>query len=263
MLSFKPINEELAVAEFEGEKIERRFSDDGYSFVAESLDACRAVYEYTRREEIPLVFSELPSALLGELLPLYRHADIDALDSSRSIYRVAIKSEAELLSEPPSIECDGVELSPLEREDIPEYYRLATDEKTNRYWNYDYRDDNPEADGEYFFCEQESDFARGAAITLAVRTEGRFIGEATLYGFDLAGGAYVALRLLPEWCSRGYGSRSLEAVFALAESIGLVKLFADVREENAPSLALFGGYMDEISREGGVVRFELSAEDEE
>lgn len=263
MLTFEPLSESLAVAKLDDEEIKRIYSDSGYSFSVRTLRACEAVREYTRREEIPLVLCDLPRELLGELLASYRHADVDALDSKRSVYRVAVKSEADLLSEVPSIEYQGVELSPIRREDIPDYYRLATDEKTNRYWSYDYREDNPKADGEYFFREQESDFARGAAITLAVRSEGDFIGEATLYGFDLAGGAYIAIRLLPEWCSKGFGSLALEALFNLAESIGLVKLFAEVNEENVPSLALFGVYMDEISREGGVVCFELSAEDEE
>jgi len=262
MLVFEPLTECLAVAKLGDEEIKRIYSDKGYSFSVSTLAGCEAVREYTRREEIPLVLSELPASLLGELLATVRHADVDALDFERTVYRVAVKSEADLLCEVPSIEYEGVELTPIRREDIADYFRLATDGETNRYWSYDYREDNPDPDGEYFFSEQESDFARGVAITLAVRTDGCFIGEATLYGFDLAGGASIALRLLPEWRSRGYGGLALEALLNLAENIGLLKLFAEVKEENLPSLALFGSYMDELSREGGVVRFCISAEEE-
>lgn len=262
MISFNPITEELAVCEFDGGQMKRIYSNGEYSFSVDSIRAAEAVREYAIKEEIPLVYTDVAPELLGELLSKFRHADIDAQDAARSLYRVRVKSEAQLLSELPAVECGGVELSPILREDIPEYFRLSTDMDTNKYWSYDYREDNAEADGEYFFLEQLRDFERGAAITLAVRAEGKFIGEAALYGFDLAGGANIALRLLPEWRSRGFGSLALEAVFTLAEDIGLISLYAEVNRENLPSLALFSSYMDKVGERGETVLFALYAEEE-
>ena len=263
MLTFEPQDSDVAIAHFEGERIERIYSGGEYSFSVCSIPAALAVYEYTRKEEIPLVYVGLPCEYLGELLCHFAHADVDALDAKRGFYKIAVKSEAELLAEPPTLVGDGATLSPITRDDIPDYFRLCTDEDTNKYWNYNYKDDNPEADGEWFFDEQERDFARGAALTLAVRHEGRFIGEATLYGFDLRGGAYIALRLLPEYRGRGLGSAALDVIFMLGERIGLVRLFAEVIEDNTPSLMLFSSYMDEVKREGGRVFFELSASEDE
>lgn len=263
MLTFKPQDSDIAVACFEGERIERIYSGGEYSFSVSSIPAALAVYEYTRKEEIPLVYTDLPCEQLGELLSHFGHADVDALDAERKFYKIAVKSEAELLSEIPTVDGDGVTLSPITREDIPDYFRLCTDGDTNKYWNYDYREDNPEADGEWFFDEQARDFSRGAALTFAVRSGENFIGEATLYGFDLAGGASVALRLLPEYRGRGLGSAALEVLFRLGENIGLVRLYAEVIEDNTPSLALFSSYMDEVKREDGRVFFELVGSEDE
>ena len=68
MLTLKPQDSDIAVACFEGERIERIYSGGEYSFSVSSIPAALAVYEYTRKEEIPLVYTNLPCEQLGELL---------------------------------------------------------------------------------------------------------------------------------------------------------------------------------------------------
>ena len=263
MLKFEPINESLAVAEYAGGRVNRIYDGRGYSFTYLSEECAEAVREYALREEIPLVFVGVPREALGALLSGYRHADIDAEDSGSLTYRVSLKSEISLISEFPTAECSGVVLGEILDKDIPDYARLSRETADLGVWGYDYREDIKEPSDEYFLSEARADFARGAAMSLAVRYEGKFIGEAVLYRFDLSGGADIAIRLLPEWRSRGLGSHALSALLSVAEDIGLVKLRAEVMHRNLPSIALFSSFMDEVGRDGERVYFELSAEEDE
>ncbi len=259
MLKFKPISENLAVAEFNGALINRIYDGVGYSFSYAGDAAVEAVRAYARKEEIPLRFVGVPAAELGGLLARFRHADIDAEDPERSSYRVSPRSEAELLDGVPEAECGDVTLSALDERDIADYARLCRDRGTNKYWGYDYSEDNESPDDRYFFESALGELARGTAISLAVRRSGVFIGEAVLYSFDLEGGADIALRLLPEWRGMGFGSLALEGLLSVAESIGLTCLRARVLKDNGASLALFSAFMDKSGEDGESVSFVLSA----
>ena len=263
MLKFVPVNDKLAVAEYGGIAITRAYGESGYSFSYTTPEALSAVREYALKEEIPLVFFGVPKEELGGLLSNFLYADVTAEDKERTSYTVRVKSELDFLSEIPSAECLGVTLGEIEEADAAEYARLSRETVLSGLWGYDYREDTPDPEDSYFLSEARLDFERGAALSLAVRTEGSFIGEAVLYRFDLEGGAEIALRLLPEWRSRGLGSRALEALLSVAEDIGLSRLTAEVMLENAPSLALFSSFMDEVRRDSERVYFELIAEEDE
>lgn len=263
MLAFKSETDDLAIAFYEGCPIKRIYKDGVYSFSYTSQSAIETLREYVRKEEIPLRLTGVPKDALGELLVRFRHADVDAEDTERSFYRVSIKSEAELIDAVPTVECDGVVLSALTPSDVADYARLCRDGDTNKYWGYDYKDDVPLPSDEYFYESAMQDFCRGSAISFAVRYSGSFIGEAVLYAFDLAGGAEIALRLLPEWCGRGLGSLSLEALLCAAEGLGLITLRASVNKKNTVSLGLFSAFMDKESESDDCVNFILRADEEE
>ena len=223
-------------------------------YVADPVAAVEEIRAYVVKEEIPLVLSDVPSEDLGGLLTAFRHATVDAVDEG--YYTVRIMSEAALLDGMPMVSGDeGIELSPLTAEDDEIYARLCKDEDTNRYWGYNYAEDEPDPADSYFRENAEREFARGVSVCLALRVRGVFAGEATLYSFDLKGGCECAVRLLPAFRHKGYATEALKMLRGLASSLGLLYLCATVYEENKASVRLTQKVLDEQSRLDGIVKF--------
>lgn len=241
-----------------------RVFDGEYSFMyplalhfnADSKLAAEELRAYAVKEEVPLVYTEVPKENLGELLPMFRHTNIDAEDEDSDFYTVRVMSEAYLLSEMPT--CDGnngVSLTPLTPRDDEIYSRLCKDEDTNRYWGYDYSSDEPDPDDSYFRESAEGEFDRGVAMCLAIRVNDVFAGEAILYGFDLKGGCECAVRLLPAFRRKGYAVESLNTLKKLGARMGLVYLCATVAKENAASIHMTGKCLSEIASDEKIVKF--------
>ena len=217
-------------------------------FPSASADfAVLAIAEYARRQEIPLVFSDVPSEALLSFVG-FRHIDIDAEDFDCASYRVTVKTECQLIDEIPEIVCGRVKLNAISDLDTERYARLCKNDAVNEYWGYNYADDVENPSDAYFLETARLDFSRGAALSLAIRESGReeLIGEAIIYAFDGRGGAEFAVRLLPEEQGRGLGRASVNAVVELASSIGLIRLYARVKNENAPSHAMLSGVLDVV-----------------
>ena len=263
MLSFKEMDDNLAVSHLDGTEIKRICSDGVYSFTYVGRAAALAVRDYATREEIPLVFTDVEKEELGGLVSLFRHTRIDALDPAASLYRVSVDSEGALFGEIEEIFSQDLTLSEILDSDIEEYARLSRDPEGLKYWGYDYREDNADADDAYFLSEMRRAREIGTAVSSALRLEDKFIGEAMLYAFDCQGGAEVGIRLLPEYRGMGLGGYALELLFELAEMMGVITLYATVFIENEPSVRLFSAYMDEVSRTENTVRFRLTAEEDE
>ena len=210
---------------------------------ADARAASDEIRIYSVKEEIPLTFIDVPSEELGELCSLFCHAEAEAEDEERDSYTVRIMTEAALLDEIPSAFCGEISLSALSGADKDAYARLANDAETNKYWGYDVSADNPNADGEYFLRTAYEEFARGVALSLAVRQGEKFVGEAVIYAFDMQGGAECAIRLLPEYRGKGIATRALDLLFEIGEKIGLLRLYSTVHNENKASLRLFSEKM--------------------
>ena len=241
-----------------------RVFDGEYSFSfplaltaeADPIAACDRLRAYAVKEEIPLVIFDVPSEELGGLIPLFRHSNIDAADPDREYFTLRVMSEATLLGSLPTLEGKaGITLTPLTPQDDGIFARLCKDADTNRYWGYDFSRDNPDPADDYFRLVCEEEFARGVAISLAVRVNGSFAGEATLYAFDLMGGCECAVRLLPAFRHKGYATEALKMLRDLASSLGLLYLCATVYEENKASVRLTQKVLDEQSRLDGIVKF--------
>ena len=263
MLKFKSVDDNLATAEYGGKKIERIYSEDGYSFTYTDKDGALAVRDYAVREEIPLVYTDVPREALGELAGLYRHLVIDALDMDASVYRVAVQSECLLFGEIEEISSQQISLTEIYDGDAQEYARLSKDPEGLKYWGYDYRMDNPDPSDGYFLSEMRRERALGTALSSAIRLDGRFVGEVLLYGFDYEGGGEIAIRLLPEYRGKGLGGEALSLLLQLAEEMGLISLYAEAFCENEASVRLFSAYMDVYERTEDKVYFRLSAKEEE
>lgn len=233
-----------------------RIFDGEYSFVfpihlcedADSEDALNNLRLYAIKEEVPLVLSDVPFEELGWVIPGFRHVTADAADRDGECYNLRVSTEAALLDEIPTLEFSGLTLDSLTEGDDALFARLCKDRETNKFWGYDYSLDVSDPEDSYFRIESEREFARGAAISFAVRQEGDFIGEATLYGFDYLGGCEVAIRVLPQYRRLGVAGKILDGLFDNAASLGLVSLSAQVMKDNIPSVGLCKKHFEEYSQ---------------
>lgn len=224
-----------------------------------SLDsAIEEIARYTQREELPLVLSDVPRDEITTVLSLgFRHIELDTEDDAGETYRVRIISECEMLEDIPTVYDADLSLGALCEDDIEAYAEISREESGLRYWGYDYRDDMPDAEDEYFYATANRDFMAGVSMTLAMRLAGALIGEVQIYAFDRRGGADFALRLLPSSRGKGIGKRALRLVFDAAGEIGLSRLYCDVMTENKPSVAFVSSAMEIVSQNDNVVRFKI------
>ena len=258
-------DELFAVAVTDGCAIIRIFDMGRYIFSypyemtddADISAAIEATVRYAIKEELPIVFSDVPTEELTTLLSLgFRHVELDAEDGDCESYRVKLISECELLEDIPSVRDDDLSLTPLSDTDIPVYAEISRESTALRYWGYDYREDAPNAADDYFYMIATRDFQAGISMTLAIRYRGELVGEVQMYAFDRRAGADFALRLLPSARNKGIGKRSLRLVYEVARIIGLSKLYCDVAEENKPSIAFVSSAMSLCKNENGILRFE-------
>ena len=255
---------EIALSFFCGCLLVRIFDMGRYFFLfptkifdnADVRSAVLAIGEYAMRQEVPLALCGV-SAEDFSYLSGFRHMDIDAEDAECSSYRVRVKTECEFIDEIPHIDGERVKLRELSAEDISSYAELCKDENVNKYWGYDYKEDVPNPEDDYFFENAALEFSRGVAFSMAVDFNGEFIGECTLYAFDGRGGAEFSIRLLPQFHGLGLGSEAVELLFYAARQVGLIKLYTKVSAENLPSIAMLSRYSKATTLADGTLAFEF------
>ena len=258
--SFLPFCEEgcsFGFCEGGGLLLVRIFDGGEYAFVypialSDSFnerEALEEIGEYTVKEEIPLCFCDVDSE--GEELICEIFRFVRSVEDGES-FAVRVLSELSLLDEIPSISSGDLSLTPLSEGDGEDYFRLCTDKDLNKFWGYDYSLDNGEPTPEWFLDTAKEGFENGTSVSLAVKLSGKFIGEATLWGFDLKGGASLGFRLLSEYHGRGLGRETLRLILELGEEIGLKEIRAAVKKENLPSLYTLNKEMKLVSEENNV-----------
>lgn len=252
----------------------RHFSPFGVLFTfpvplcaqADISGALEQIEEYALREQVALLFTDVPVNELGTVVSRYRHVRAHATDRKGFFYSVCVERESDGIRTLPSLRDDAsrTTLSRLTPSDCAEYARLCRDPQILSVWGYDYREDYAQDVPDSFFLEEAArELATGSALTFAVREGKRLIGEATLYAFDGHANARVCLRILPEYRRRGHGTGALRLLFAYAfDTLDLCCLYADVRADNVPSVRLFSRLMEECARTDDVVIFKLEAENE-
>lgn len=225
--------------------------DDG----ADELACVSELRAYAVKEEIPLVITDVPAESVGGVVAMFRHLNIDATDPDGECFTVRVMSEISLLDNIPSISAGDIVLDTIAEADDAAYAALSKDRETNAFWGYDYSADEPNPTDAYFRECAEGELGRGVALALAIRAEGNFVGEATLYAPDLTGGCDSAVRLLPEYRMRGYATMALEALKSLGARMSLLRLHASVDKKNAASLALCRKSFENETEQEDIVRF--------
>lgn len=261
---------EFALSYSHGCALVRVFDMGRYSFIypfplavdADTAAAIDDISEYAMREEIGLVVDDVPRERIRDFLS-FRHINIDAADLSGDYVRITVKTECELCGDIPETEAGRVKLNELTEEDIPEYARLVKDENVNKYWGYSYSEDVSDPTDDYFYEMTCYERSLGISLSMAIRYNETFIGEAVLYAFDGRGNAEFALRLLPEWQGRGLGSETVLAIKDVARDIGLITLRPRVMKENEASLKMLSKLSDSYYSDGDkqVFCFDLYEED--
>lgn len=249
---------ELALCVFENCALIRVFDMGRYFFLfpyelcdmADIPKAINAICEYATREELSVMFADVPCDAFGFFCG-FRHITADAEDELAEVYRVRVLNECELAEHIPTVEWGRVKLSALCESDIAEYARLCRDENVNKYWGYDYKCDAPTADDGYFYSESLREFNAGVALCAAIRTSDGFAGEAVLYAFDGRGSADFAIRLLPERQGLGIGRDAAYALMLLAKRLGLIRLHGEIMSENLRSVRLFRKIADRTRENDG------------
>ena len=258
---------ECALSFAHGCLLVRIFDMGRYSFVypisisdcADEALAVSAVREYAVKEEIPLNITDIPAEQVGVLVSVFRHVTLDAEDDMRSSYRAEVHSELSFIDEIEEFCKERLTFSALCDADTAKYAELCRDRSVNEFWGYDYREDVGECVADdYFINEAIAEFNRSSSLTLAVRVGDDLIGDVTFHAFDFQGHADVSFRLLSEWQGQGLGRELLLGLTEYAGTLGLISLFARVKNENKKSLSLLRSAADELYKNDKVTVFEIN-----
>ena len=225
---------------------------------ADPVDACVTLATYTTKYMIPLIITDVPRDEIDFLCSVFPHVDAYTYDEDDDSFFFKINNECDMLDAVPTFQLDGITLDELTDGDKERYASLCRDRELNKYWGYDVDVDNPDMDEDFYLEVARDEFAEGVAIALAVRECGVLVGEATIYGFDYRGSASIAVRVLPDYHSKGIGSRTTRALIELSRELGLRRLTAEIYEENERSVKMTSKYMDVEKCENGKVYFALS-----
>ena len=219
--------------------------------------ACRNLAEYTRKELIPLIISDIPRDELSVITDLFRYVDAACYEDDDDTFFVKVNNECDMLEELPLMELDGILLDSFAESDDAKYAELCRNRELNKYWGYDVDEDKADAEDSYYRSVAERELADGVAMTFAVRLDGALAGEATIYDFDYFGSAAIAVRVLPEFHGRAIGSRSLRAIIEIARGIGLTELRTEIMNDNEASIKMTSKYMNIEAVEANKTLFKL------
>lgn len=158
---------------------------------------------------------------------------------------VELHTELASLKKHPHTESERLTLELISERDIPAYNRLCLDDELNKYWGYDYRRDlRGELTEDYFYRDAMTGYSTKVSLSMAIRLNGEFIGEAVINEFDYRGGANIGIRLLPGFSGRGLGREAFAAACDYAiYTVGLRALTAYCYRENIPSYKMLKALM--------------------
>ena len=210
---------------------------------ADAEGACVNLASYAVREMIPLIITDVPRDELDFLCSVFPHIDAFTYPDDDDCFFIKVNNECDMLSDVPTVELDGIVLDEIRDSDRERYAQLCGDRDLNKYWGYDVDVDNPDADLDFYIDVVRREFSDGVAITLAIRQNGIFAGEATIYGFDYRGTASIAVRVMKDCQSRGIGSGATKALISLARKIGLQSLNTEILNDNEASIRMTAKYM--------------------
>ena len=113
------------------------------------------------------------------------------------------------IEKPINIYKDEIEIREIALSDSKEYYELYTDNKLNKYWGYDYKEDlKEEPTPKYFYEFQKKLKEKEEEYSLAVVKNDKMIGELVLHNFDYHGAVEIGFRIKKSEQKKGYAYKS-------------------------------------------------------
>lgn len=238
----------------------RIFDGENYVFVypialtddADDMAAVEEIRKYAVKEEIPLIFCDVPSESVGSLEEYFRFTETY---EDGEAYTVKIVSELSKIFEVSELFDGELSLGELKESDRDKFAEISLDVELNKYWGYDYRDDLQDPTPQYFIDSALEGFDLGISASFAVRLCGEFVGEVCFWGFDLFGGCELGFRLHANYRGKGYGKRILSLAIRMGEEIGLLRLYASVIRDNTPSVSVVERQMEFVEQQENVNKY--------
>lgn len=162
-----------------------------------------------------------------------------------------INTELTNLKELPEIKTDNLMIDMIREQDTEAYNKLCLNVLHNKYWGYDYHEHlKGEPPFDYFYKGAKTDFENKISLTLAIRYDSKFIGEAVICEFDCRGSANLGLRILPEYTGKGFGKEAFSAVadYAIYE-LGLSVVTAYCYKQNTASFHMLSSCMSLVKED--------------
>lgn len=150
---------------------------------------------------------------------------------------VTVKRSFSFIGTPVIIDTERLKITDITEQDKDVYAKLFTDEEINRFYGYDYRQDLGEnkPDGEYCFNFMQSLKVKKEEYSLAVKKDGKMIGEVVFYNFGYAADTEIGFRFFAEYQGKGYAFESVSAAIKYAFSVGFKKIKCRHFKENVRS----------------------------
>lgn len=127
---------------------------------------------------------------------------------------VKVKTLFDKINSPILIETEQLIITDIEEKDKEDYAKLYLDDELNKWWGYDYREDlnGSEPTPEYFYNFQKKLKEIKEEYALAVKKDGKMIGELVLHNFDYFGGIEIGFRFFKNYQGKGYATKSAKAL---------------------------------------------------
>ena len=173
-----------------------------------------------------------------------------------------VKNNLDLLCTIPLIRVnDELTLSSLSPTDKDDYFKLNVDEKLNKYWGYDYRQDlgNKPLNSGYFYKVYGDDFIKKECLSFILKKDNKLIGELTLQNLNNSNEAELGFRLFEEEQHKGYAYKAgIALIDYLKNKLKIKKLVAKAYKENISSISLINKLgFKETHKDETFIYFEL------
>lgn len=141
---------------------------------------------------------------------------------------------------PVLVSTERLTVTDIREEDRQDYFTLYTDGEINRFYGYDYREDfkGGSPSPEYFMQFMRGLKQKREEYSLAVRKDGKMVGEIVVYNFDFFAGAEIGFRFFEKARGKGFAFESVSAVMEYLAGLKAKKITCRAFKENAPSVRL-------------------------
>ncbi len=127
---------------------------------------------------------------------------------------ITVNTLFDKIQAPVYVQSERLTITDIQECDKDDYFRLYTDQELNKYWGYDYNEDlgGEKITPDYFYRFQNLLKQTKEEYSLAVRVEGKMIGELVLHNFGYKGDVEMGFRFFKEHQGKGYATESALAL---------------------------------------------------